>query len=915
MLHRSLLTTGLLAAALIFSAVPPIPVQAQNIDIPFQKFVLDNGLTVIVHEDHKAPIVAFNVWYHVGSKNEKPGKTGFAHLFEHLMFNGSENHNDDYFKPLEKIGATDLNGTTNEDRTNYFENVPKSALDVALWMESDRMGHLLGAIDQAKLDEQRGVVQNEKRQYENEPYSLADELVAKNCFPAGHPYSWTVIGAMEDLEAASLKDVHEWFKAYYGPNNAVIAIAGDITTQEALAKVKQYFGDIPAGPPVTRYEAFTAKRTGSLRQVAQDRVPQARIYKVWNIPAWGTLCANRLDLVSDLLASGKTSRLYKRLVYEDQIATDVSAYVDLREIAGLFYIVATAKPGESLEKVEKALDEELARLIAEGPTETELQRVKAQYRSNFIRGSERIGGFGGKSDILISNEVFGGSPDYYKTTLKRIDEATAQELQQAAKYWLSDGVYVLEVHPYPEYKTAEGKVDRSRLPNPGAPPAVEFPAIQRATLSNGLKVVLAERHSIPLANLSLIVDAGWAADQGALLGTAGLALDMMDEGTKSRSALEINEQLSLLGARLSTGSNLDVSTVTLSTLTEKLDAALDIYSDVILNPAFPEEELGRLKKQSLAEIQQEKASPFTMALRLLPQYLYGQEHAYGVPFTGSGTEASIDKMTVQVLQNFHQTWFKPNNATLVVVGDVKLAELTPKLEKAFKSWKKGSVPKKRVTPVAQKTKSQIYLLDKPQAQQSFIIAGQLATPKSDPDDIAVQMMNNILGGTFTSRINMNIREDKHWSYGAHSVVIDARGQRPFLAYAPVQGDKTKETVQEIHKELKEILGSRPAQQEELDKIQKNEILGLPGSWETIQSVGRSLNEMVVFDLPDSYYQTYPEKVKNLKLNDISAAAKKILRPDQTVWVVVGDRVKVEPTLKELGWGEIQVIDVDGKPVK
>jgi len=919
MLHRSSrcfpLMTGLLTAVLLFSLVPTILAQGQQIDIPFQKFILDNGLTLIVHEDHKAPIVAFNVWYRVGSKNEKPGKTGFAHLFEHLMFNGSENYNDDYFKPLEKIGATDLNGTTNEDRTNYFENVPKSALDVALWMESDRMGHLLGAIDQAKLDEQRGVVQNEKRQYENEPYSLADELIAKNCFPAGHPYSWTVIGSMEDLEAANLKDVHEWFKAYYGPNNAVIAIAGDITTQEALAKVKQYFGDIPAGPPVTRYEAFTAKRTGTLRQVAQDRVPQARIFKVWNIPAWGTLCANRLDLVSDLLASGKTSRLYKRLVYEDQIATDVSAYVDLREIAGLFYIVATAKPGESLAKVEKAVDEELARLIAEGPTETELQRIKAQYRANFIRGSERIGGFGGKSDILISNEVFGGSPDYYKTTLKHIDEATVQDLQQAAKHWLSDGVYVLEVHPYPEYKTTEGNVDRSTLPVPTTPPAVVFPAIQRATLSNGLKVILAERHSVPLANLSLIVDAGYAADQGALLGTAGLALDMMDEGTKNRSALDINEQLSLLGARLATGSNLDVSTVTLSTLTENLDAALDIYSDVILNPAFPEKELARLKKQSLARIQQEKASPFTMALRILPQYLYGQEHAYGVPFTGSGTEASIDKMTVQALQNFHQTWFKPNNATLVVVGDVKLADLTPRLEKAFKTWKKGAVPSKKVTAVAQKGGSQIYLIDKPQAQQSFIVAGHVVTPKSDPDDIAVQMMNNILGGTFTSRINMNIREDKHWSYGARSVVIDARGQRPFLAYAPVQGDKTKETVQEIHKELKEILSSRPAQQEELDKIQKNEILGLPGSWETIQSVGRSLSEIVVFDLPDNYFQTYPEKVKNLKLNDISAAAKKILRPDQAVWVVVGDRASVEPALKELGWGDIQVIDVDGKPVK
>ena len=905
----------LLLAILLLAAGIVALLQAQEIEIPYQKFVLDNGLTVIIHEDHKAPIVAFNVWYHVGSKNEKPGKTGFAHLFEHLMFNGSEHHNDDYFKPMEKIGATDLNGTTNEDRTNYFENVPVSALDVALWMESDRMGHLLGAIDQGKLDEQRGVVQNEKRQYENEPYSLVDELVAKNCFPAGHPYSWTVIGAMEDLDAAKLEDVHEWFKSYYGPNNAVIAIAGDVNTQAALEKVKSYFGDIPAGPPITKYEAFTAKRTGTTRQVAQDRVPQARIYKVWNMPAWGTKCADNLDLISDILSSGKTSRFYKRLVYEDQIATDVAAYVDTREIAGLFTIYATAKPGEDLKKVEKALDEELAKFLAEGPTEVELQRVKAQYLANFVRGSERIGGFGGKSDILIRNEVFGGSPDYYKTTLKHINEATAADLRATAGEWLSDGAYILEVHPFPAYSAGRSTVDRSKLPEPGVPPAVAFPAIQRATLSNGLKVVLAERHNVPLINMNLLVDAGYAADQGALLGTAGLAMDMLDEGTKSRSALEISEQLALLGARLGTGSGLDASMVTLSTLKSNLDAALEIYADVVLNPSFPEKEMTRLKRQTLARIQQEKASPVTMAIRLMPGLLYGEGHAYAIPLTGTGTEESVGKMTVQDLARFHQSWFKPNNATLVIAGDTRLAEITPKLEKVFAAWKKGAVPKKNVATVAQKAKSVLYLIDKPQAPQSMVMAGHVAPPKSDPDDIAMNMMNNILGGTFTSRINMNIREEKHWSYGARSMLIDARGQRPFLAYAPVQGDKTKETVQEIYKEFKEILGARPATQEELDKIQKNEILGLPGTWETIGAVGGSLADIVTYGLPDSYFKSYPDKVRGLKLADISSAAAKTLHPDQLVWIVVGDRAKVEPTLKELGWGEIRVIDVDDRPVQ
>ncbi|MDD8013470.1 MAG: pitrilysin family protein, partial [Acidobacteriota bacterium] len=463
---------------------------AGKIDIPFAKFVLDNGLTLIVHEDHKAPIVAFNVWYHVGSKNEKPGRTGFAHLFEHLMFNGSENYDDDYFKPMQKVGATDLNGTTNEDRTNYFENVPTPAFDLALWLESDRMGHLKGAITQGKLDEQRGVVQNEKRQYDNEPYSVAEELIARACFPAGHPYSWTVIGSMEDLSAAKLDDVHQWFANYYGPNNAVIAIAGDIDAQTALAKVKQFFGDIPPGPPIARHEAWVAKRSGEQRQKVEDRVPQARIMKIWNVPQAFTAENDRLALVAQLLGSGKTSRLYKRLIYDDQIATDLAVYLDNREIAGLFTIQADVKSGVETAVVEKAIDEELKRFLADGPAPRELEKVRMQYLARFIRGSERIGGFGGKSDILARSQVFGNSPDAYRRTLENVAAATPALLKETAGQWLSDGVYTLEITPYPERMAGKDSVDRSKLPEPGPAPAVQFPEFQRFTLGNGLKVIL-----------------------------------------------------------------------------------------------------------------------------------------------------------------------------------------------------------------------------------------------------------------------------------------------------------------------------------------------------------------------------------------------------------------------------------------
>jgi len=900
-----------LTAMLLATAITPA--HATDIDIPYQKFVLDNGLTLLVHEDHKAPIVAVNVWYHVGSKNEKPGKTGFAHLFEHLMFNGSENFDDDYFKAMERIGATDLNGTTWFDRTNFFQNVPSSAVDVALWMESDRMGHLLGAISQDKLDEQRGVVQNEKRQGENQPYSMSEELIQKACFPSEHPYSWTTIGSMEDLDAASLDDVKEWFKSYYGPNNAVLAVAGDIDAQTALEKVTKYFGDIPPGPPIARQDAWIAKRSGTHHQVAEDRVPQARVYRVWNMPEWGTKDANYLDLVSDVLASGKNSRLYKRLVYEDQIATDASAYVQMFEIAGLFQIEATAKSGVELSQIEKAVDEELQRFLQQGPTEKELQRIKTQYKARFIRGIERIGGFGGKSDILARNMVYGGSPDYYKTTLDLVENATAADLQGAAQRWLSDGDYVLEIHPYKEGHAVKTTADRSKLPDTTEPPLVEFPKLQRAELSNGLKIVLAERHSVPIVDFRLLVDAGYAADQFAAPGTARLAMDMTDEGTTSRSSLEINEALQLLGASLSTGASLDVCTVHLNTLTEQLQPSLELFADVVLNPSFPEKEFERLQKQTLARIQREKSTPIQMALRVFPGLLYGKDHAYGLPLTGSGTESSVQGMTRKDLAKFQKTWFKPNNATLIVTGDITLKQIQPTLEKLFKGWKKGDVPTKNIATVPDKKKAVVYLVDRPGSQQSIIFAGHLAPPRNNNQEEEIQMMNNILGGTFTSRINMNIREDKHWAYGAFSFIMGAKGQRPFIAYAPVQSDKTAESMQEILKELKGVTGDMPPTADELEKNRLNELLGLPGSWETIGSVAGSISQVVQYSLPDDYFRTYAAKIQNMKLADVQKAAS-IVKPNHLVWVVVGDKEKIEEPIKALNIGAIHYIDADGNPL-
>lgn len=888
---------------------------AAAVDIPYKKFVLDNGLTLIVHEDRKAPIVAFNVWYHVGSKNEKAGRTGFAHLFEHLMFNGSENYDDDYFKPMQKVGATDLNGTTNEDRTNYFENVPTPALDLALWLESDRMGHLKGAVTQAKLDEQRGVVQNEKRQYDNEPYSLAEELIAKACFPAGHPYSWTVIGSMEDLAAASLADVHQWFASYYGPNNAVIAIAGDIDAETALAKVKKYFADIPPGPPVTRHQAWVARRSGEQRQVAEDRVPQTRLTKIWNVPQAFSDESAGLILAARLLGAGKSSRLYKRLVYDEQTATDVTAYVDSREIAGLFTIQADVRPGADAAAVEHAIDEELKRFLAEGPTARELEKGRRQYLASFVRGSERIGGFGGKSDILARSQVFGGSPDAYRRTLDSIAAATPAQLRDTAAKWLSDGAYVLEIRPYAEREAARESADRSRLPEPGPAPEVRFPEFQRFTLANGLRVILTERHSVPMVRLNLVLDAGYATDQGGIPGTAELAMAMLDEGTTRRSALQISEELALLGASLGTGSDLDASYVSLSALKDRLDEALDIYADVILNPSFPEADFQRLLKLQLAQIQQEKSSPFTMALRVVPGLLYGPGHAYSNPLTGSGYESSLARLTRADMAAFHRTWFKPGHATLVVAGDTSAAEMRPKLERLFQAWPGGDIPAKNIAAVAPRPRPAVFLIDKPGSPQSVVIAGQLAPSAADPDRIALETVNFILGGDFVSRLNMNIREEKHWSYGAGSFLGGARGQQPFIAYAPVQADKTRETIEEIRKELAGIVGAKPITRDEFENARKSQTLQLPGQWETMAAVEGSLVEMVRFGLPDDYYVQYPGRVLGLKVEDLERAARKAIRPESVAWVVVGDRAQVEPGIRALGLGEVTVIDSDGQPIK
>ena len=885
------------------------------IDIPFTKFVLPNGLTVIVHEDHKAPIVAVNIWYHVGSKNEPTARSGFAHLFEHLMFNGSENFNNDFFKATELLGATDQNGTTNSDRTNYFQNVPTSALDSILWLESDRMGHLVGAIDQPRLDEQRGVVQNEKRSGENQPYGRVWDAITQATYPVDHPYGHTVIGSMDDLNAADLDTVKAWFRDYYGPSNATIVLAGDITPEQARAKVEQYFGDIPPGPPVTHPTRMIAPMVGHSSETMFDRVGQPRLYKVWNTPEAGTAESDYLGLLGQVLSSGRNSRLYKRLVFDEQIAVSVNAGQNESEIGSQFLVIVTAKPGQDLARIEAIVDEEMNKLLRDGPTSEELERARTVQGSSLIRGSERIGGFGGKSDLLAESQVFHGDPNAWKTSYDRVLAARPLDLTNTGRTWLVDGSYSLNVLPFPDYAAVATGVDRTQgVPTPGAVPAADFPNVERATLSNGLKVVLASRDGVPTVAMNLIVNAGSATDSADKAGVSSLAPGVMTNGTDDLDALEISDRQQLLGATVGAGSATDYTSVTLNALKPRLEPSLALYADIIQNPAFRQEDFTRAQVQQVAAIQQANRSPGAIANKVLAANVYGPNSPYGRPI--QGTEASVGGLTPADAKAYHDTWFRPDNATLVVVGDVTMAELQPQLEQAFAGWRAPSTPlpaKPEAGVAGAPARPQVFLVNRP-GPQSIIMAGRLTAPFDAATEPDQDTFNSALGGAFTSRINMNLREDKHWSYGAGSGVRPANGPRLFAATAAVQSDKTAESAAEVRNELAAVTSARPMTQAEIDATKANLVQAMAGDWETNAAVMNDLTQMVVYNRPENYFDTYAERVRATTPQSASTAAQSVVGTGPMTWVIVGDVATMKPKIEALNLGTVQVVDVDGKPV-
>ncbi len=885
----------------VFASTAAFGQATEPVEVSVERHVLPNGLTLVVHEDHSAPLVSVNVWYHVGSKDEVPGKTGLAHLVEHLMFSGSAHAPGNWFQYLDSWGGTDVNGTTDADRTNFFQTVPRSALDAVLWMESDRMAHLLDVVDEAGLAEQLGVVRNEKLQGESEPYGRVFDVIFEHAYPTGHPYSWPVTGRQTDLDSVTLEDVRRWHQNNYGAGNAVLVIAGDVDPETTRRKVERYFGHVPAGPPVLRADLWIAHRDEGRRVTMQDQVPNARLYKVWNVPEWGSEQALHLDVLSDVLALGSASRLHRRMVRADRVATDVSSFIIERELGSLFVVQVSAVPGVPLAHVEAVLDEELGLVLSDGITRPELERARTQAVSRFVRAIEPMGGIGGRADVLAMSETYTGRADSHERRLEQVGNVTEEDVRGTARDWLASGDLVLEVLPLPVTEVVASEVHEDGPPVPPAPLAPEFPELETGRLTNGLEVVLVPRPAVPLVDVRLIVDAGYSTDARGMPGTTRLALDLLTAGSRSHSAAEIDEALQLQGATFRAASDLDVSVMTLSALRQGLDASLKLFGEIVLRPTFPAHEVERAREALSAEVREEQLDPLTAAYRIMGRLLYGERHPYGVPHTGSGSEVSVRAISRESLLEFHDRWFRPNNATLVVVGATTMKEMIPKLEKAFGDWKPAPVPEKSLPAVPVGDRSAVYVLDRPGAPQTAIVAGHLAPPKANPNELAIEVANGVLGD-FGGRINMNLREDKGWSYGASSWVHKAKGQRPFLIMAPVEAERTGESLELLLAELTGVVSVQPVTAEEMAPILSSRALSLPGSWETNRDLLNAITELIEFDLPDDHFRTLSDRLRSLTLDEVNAAAGDTFRPESIVWVVVGDMSVIEPGLRAFAGG-------------
>ncbi len=898
-----------------------------KVDIPYESFTLPNGLTTIVHTDRKAPLVGVTVYYRVGSKHEPRGRTGFAHLFEHLMFGGSENV-PNFDIPLEAAGSTSTNGSTWYDRTNYVETVPTGALDLALFMESDRMGHLLGAVTQDKLDKQRSVVQNEKRQGDNQPYGLAEYAIGEGLLPVGHPYRHSTIGSMADLDAASLGDVRKWFTDNYGPNNVVLVLAGDIDAATAREKVTKWFGDIPRGPAVAQPAAPASAPAATVKREMVDQVPATRIYRAWTGPSLNEGDSVPLTVGMYVLGGLDSSRLDKVLVRDEQLATRVAASAMSFEQMSLIQVEMDLAAEEDRARAEQRLDALIAEMIATGPTEDELRRAATQIVSSQIGQLEDVGGFGGKGSTLAEGELYSRNPAQYKADLERTATLTPDDVRGAMQRWLTRPGLQLAVVPgeriedgatmggWGDENAATAPAVAAAAAAPAAPAAtvkrafpevapvgdLTFPAIERATLSNGIPVALARRTAIPKLSLSLEFDAGQAADGAARAGTQSLMMDMLEEGTTTRSALDIAEEQERLGASISTGTAMDSSSITLTALSANIAPTLELMADMVRNPAFDPAELVRVKAQREAEIEQAMASPTGLARRAINPLIFGSAHPYGS--VGSlGEVTTIAAITPATLQTEHDKWLRPDTARITVVGDITMAQLLPALEGAFGNWRApaNARPVKDLTAAIPAAQERIVVIDRPNSPQSvLLLARVLPMNGTAPGMEPLELANEVIGSGFLSRLNTQLREEKGWTYGIGAGISSPKGPRTLTVFTPVQSDRTADSIRLILDEMRAFPGTRGVDATELQRVTDGNARNLPNRFQTNDEVLTAILTSQRLNQPDDYYVKLPSTYRAIDAAAINTAARQYLQPNGLTIVVVGDRKVIDAQLAGLG---------------
>jgi len=905
----------------------PLSQLVAGVDIPYEQFTLDNGLTVLVHTDRKAPIVGVTTYYRVGSKHEPRGRTGFAHLFEHLMFGGSENV-ENFDIPLEAAGSTSTNGSTWYDRTNYVETLPTGALERALMMESDRMGYLLGAVTQDKLDKQRGVVQNEKRQGDNQPYGLSEYAIGEGLLPVGHPYRHSTIGSMADLSAANLSDVRKWFKDNYGPNNVVLALTGDIDAATARPLVEKWFGAIPRGPEIAPVAAPVVDLTAPVTREMTDQVPVIRITRSWTGPGTNHPDAVALAVGMHVLGGLASSRLDNALVRGDEVAVRVSAGNQQHEQLSFLQADMDVKPGEDRAAAQARFDQVIADYIAQGPTQDELSRAATQIVSGQIGALERVGGFGGKGSALAEGLLYSNDPAAYKKDLAELAALTPARVRDALQTWLRRPALTLAVVPGERTEdgaTMGGWGDEATVvgPQPDAKKPVApvvsgparkipdiadvgplpFPALERATLSNGIPVLLARRTAVPKVTVNLRFDAGYSVDASDQAGVHSLMIGTLEEGTRTRDATEIAEDQERLGADISAGSSLDADDITLTALTANLAPSLALMADVVKNPAFAEKDVARVKDQRLAAIGQQLASPQGIASRALLPLVYGDAHPYG-KVGAAGTTAAIGAVTPDRLATEHRRWLRPDTAAFTVVGDVTMAELLPQLEESFGQWPadRSARPVKHESAAVPAARKRLVVIDRPNSPQSVIYAGRVLPVTGETKGLeALDLANEVLGDGFLSRLNMLIREEKGWSYGVRTGISAPEGQRLLTVAAPVQADRTGDSIALILETMNAFsTGKAGVEDGELNRVTDGNIRGLPNRFETNAQVLGALLAMQARGLPDHYYTRLPQTYRAIDAAALDAAAERYLSGGDLAIVVVGDRKVIDPQLAKLG---------------